>query len=125
MLNLSAETIENCLTPTEIIEAVRAGIIKCEKGIYDVPTRMHLEGEGIINLVMPATGKDYFCTKLVSVVPSNPQRNLPMILGTVVLSKMETGETVALMDAPMITACLLYTSPSPRDQRGSRMPSSA
>ena len=25
----------------------------------------------------------------------------------------------------MATACLLYTSPSPRDQRGSRMPSSA
>ena len=24
-----------------------------------------------------------------------------------------------------ITPCLLYTSPSPRDQRGSRMPSSA
>ena len=24
-----------------------------------------------------------------------------------------------------ITSCLLYTSPSPRDQRGSRMPSSA
>ena len=27
--------------------------------------------------------------------------------------------------APTIWACLLYTSPSPRDQRGSRMPSSA
>ena len=26
---------------------------------------------------------------------------------------------------PNYTACLLYTSPSPRDQRGSRMPSSA
>ena len=25
----------------------------------------------------------------------------------------------------MVRACLLYTSPSPRDQRGSRMPSSA
>ena len=25
----------------------------------------------------------------------------------------------------MINSCLLYTSPSPRDQRGSRMPSSA
>ena len=24
-----------------------------------------------------------------------------------------------------VAACLLYTSPSPRDQRGSRMPSSA
>ena len=27
--------------------------------------------------------------------------------------------------AVKITDCLLYTSPSPRDQRGSRMPSSA
>ena len=25
----------------------------------------------------------------------------------------------------LVMACLLYTSPSPRDQRGSRMPSSA
>ena len=25
----------------------------------------------------------------------------------------------------LVTSCLLYTSPSPRDQRGSRMPSSA
>lgn len=104
MLNLSAEVIEHSLTPVEIIEAVKIGIIKCESGIYEVPTRIHLEGPGITNLVMPATGEDYFCTKLVSVVPSNPQRNLPMILGTVILSKMETGETVALMDAPMITA---------------------
>ena len=28
-------------------------------------------------------------------------------------------------DDAMLLACLLYTSPSPRDQRGSRMPSSA
>ena len=31
-----------------------------------------------------------------------------------------TAEEIAPLDA-----CLLYTSPSPRDQRGSRMPSSA
>ena len=30
-----------------------------------------------------------------------------------------------LMPPTLITYCLLYTSPSPRDQRGSRMPSSA
>ena len=33
----------------------------------------------------------------------------------------ERGES----DVYFLTACLLYTSPSPRDQRGSRMPSSA
>ena len=30
-----------------------------------------------------------------------------------------------MMNLGLITPCLLYTSPSPRDQRGSRMPSSA
>ena len=29
------------------------------------------------------------------------------------------------IDGPVVCDCLLYTSPSPRDQRGSRMPSSA
>ena len=28
-------------------------------------------------------------------------------------------------ETPLLLICLLYTSPSPRDQRGSRMPSSA
>ena len=32
---------------------------------------------------------------------------------------------VQVLDLPYLMACLLYTSPSPRDQRGSRMPSSA
>ena len=34
------------------------------------------------------------------------------------------GEEPGLMDTQQ-QVCLLYTSPSPRDQRGSRMPSSA
>ena len=32
---------------------------------------------------------------------------------------------VRLLDPGITQGCLLYTSPSPRDQRGSRMPSSA
>ena len=36
-----------------------------------------------------------------------------------------TGELRALLSMPTYDGCLLYTSPSPRDQRGSRMPSSA
>ena len=32
---------------------------------------------------------------------------------------------VFFVESVLLTACLLYTSPSPRDQRGSRMPSSA
>ena len=40
--------------------------------------------------------------------------------------RRQTIVTVAVVIAVgMAAICLLYTSPSPRDQRGSRMPSSA
>ena len=37
----------------------------------------------------------------------------------------DNGQLVSAKDSAVIFICLLYTSPSPRDQRGSRMPSSA
>ena len=39
-------------------------------------------------------------------------------------SQVEMNSGIQFYDG-ITTACLLYTSPSPRDQRGSRMPSSA
>ena len=44
----------------------------------------------------------------------------------VVSTQGADGSSLALIEAlDLHSACLLYTSPSPRDQRGSRMPSSA
>ena len=40
-------------------------------------------------------------------------------------SALGDGRNVAGDTSVLVTSCLLYTSPSPRDQRGSRMPSSA
>ena len=58
----------------------------------------------------------------------NPDMDLPnlqfwncMDYGVVAVQKQFVGS----MDYELYTRCLLYTSPSPRDQRGSRMPSSA
>ena len=39
--------------------------------------------------------------------------------------RWQTGSTWSFKDITLLNDCLLYTSPSPRDQRGSRMPSSA
>ena len=48
----------------------------------------------------------------------------PHIKTVIVLKKWISRETfVTILE--FIYTCLLYTSPSPRDQRGSRMPSSA
>ena len=40
-------------------------------------------------------------------------------------SKDPLPETESIWTLPDLTSCLLYTSPSPRDISGSRMPSSA
>ena len=54
---------------------------------------------------------------------------LPMIVAGWIWSSIHYGNTgqgwyIGLMWS-LAGTCLLYTSPSPRDQRGSRMPSSA
>ena len=63
--------------------------------------------------------------------------NLPLDLVQSVLKPEKTSENIAIgLDTrgrdfsvegllDLLKVCLLYTSPSPRDQRGSRMPSSA
>ena len=66
--------------------------------------------------------------------------DVPLVMGVEVKRNMEPGtieldqgkytrsviERFEMSDCnPVYTTCLLYTSPSPRDQRGSRMPSSA
>ena len=57
--------------------------------------------------------KDYYCDKAES--------------GTVVLVEKPDGAKILVVpqNPNDLNYCLLYTSPSPRDQRGSRMPSSA
>ena len=41
------------------------------------------------------------------------------------IQALATADFVEAADVNQDSDCLLYTSPSPRDQRGSRMPSSA
>ena len=47
------------------------------------------------------------------------------MLGGILIKNEVIQETTAAYYSGMFITCLLYTSPSPRDQRGSRMPSSA
>ena len=48
-----------------------------------------------------------------------------IVTGTVLSGRLEKNSEIDVFPGDDIGICLLYTSPSPRDQRGSRMPSSA
>ena len=104
MEHISAKVLQSMFSPKEVIQIVTNGILDFAHGNYRIPDRSHIHRGESTNLIMPAFGKDYFCTKLISVDPQNHKINLPVISGILILNKDQTGETLVTMDAPMITA---------------------
>ena len=98
------ERILNEISNLEVIQALRNGLVEIDKGAYQVPDRMHLDMNNGTYLVMPALNEHYCCTKLVSVIPGNRDRGLPLIQGFVLLTSQSDGRSLALLDAPVITA---------------------
>ena len=112
---VTAEDIETALSYPALVDvlrdAFRAGMI--------APLRHHhtiaLEGgrPDATLLLMPAwtasapgaeTAGRYIGVKTVSVFPGNRDRELPAVQGAFLLFSAETGEPLALMDAPRLTA---------------------
>ena len=56
---------------------------------------------------------------------SHPTKGLRRAAVALVVVDVRVRPDIYSMDYDPSMSCLLYTSPSPRDQRGSRMPSSA
>jgi len=70
-----------------------------------VPPRLvqPLPGGGSL-FVMPATDRQAAITKLITFVASNPARGLPTIQGDIVVFDVHTGQRLALLDGPTVTA---------------------
>jgi ornithine cyclodeaminase len=71
----------------------------------DVPPRIvqPLHGGGSL-FVMPAADAQVAITKLISFIPSNAQRGLPTIQGDIVVFDVQTGQRLAVLDGPTVTA---------------------
>ena len=100
---------------------------------------------------MPVAGKNLFKTKAATIdISENATTSTivetdGLLVSGIIFPAAMTGSTVTFLVSSTnsggsfkalketdgtsvsytVSACLLYTSPSPRDQRGSRMPSSA
>ena len=84
------------------------------------PLETSIQSEGFEIDLGDRTFDEY--ERLVVTAPLDPLRSMTMI-DTPGTASLSTDVTAKSLD--FLTPCLLYTSPSPRDQRGSRMPSSA
>ncbi|MFB6082044.1 MAG: ornithine cyclodeaminase family protein [Halanaeroarchaeum sp.] len=114
---LPGATVRSVLDLEEVLDVIDDAFAKQGAGAVERPERPHYPvGVGLdeaepdsamgTGLVMPAYihGAEYFATKLVSVHPDNPGRNLPTINAQIVVNDAETGVPVAVMDGTDITS---------------------
>jgi ornithine cyclodeaminase len=127
MRYLSSQDLADLLSPAQVIGTIEHGLGDYAARKAIVPIRQHTDfGESTL-LTMPAIGNKVFGTKVVSVVPSNASRNLPVIHGLMILSDKSTGVPLVVMDAAMLTAqrtgaigalAVKYTTPPEMDCLG-------
>ena len=99
------------LSPQQTAAALPYGLLarEIEALLQDasvlVPPRIvqALHGGGSL-FVMPAADARVAITKLISFIPGNAQRGLPTIQGNIVVFDVQTGQRIALLDGPTVTA---------------------
>ncbi len=104
MLVLSEADIARALTPAHTIAAVESALRALHAGTSQVPERQHIAWDENTLLTMPSFSASAMGIKLVSVVPGNTARGLPVTNGLMVLNDRATGLPVALLNAAALTA---------------------
>lgn len=104
MLILDGSQMTSLLSLQQVIAAVEQSMIAYEQNEVLAPQRMHLDHEQNTLLCMPSWGSRYFGTKLVTVMPGNKQKGLPVTNGAMLLNDGDTGVPLAILQASKLTA---------------------
>lgn len=104
ILVVSRADLSGLLTPRQVITAVETALQFQAAGSTASPKRLHVHWAGNTLLTMPAAAPGSVGIKIVSVVPRNADRGLPVTNGIMILNDSESGLPFALMDAAELTA---------------------
>jgi ornithine cyclodeaminase/alanine dehydrogenase-like protein (mu-crystallin family) len=104
MIYLTETDILKAATIDEMLDAIEASLRIYEKKEFHMPQRLHVDHEDDVLLLMPCFTKDYFGTKVVTLFPDNPAKNVPVLNGIMVLNDSQTGVPLALLNGPALTA---------------------
>src|SRR5215218_4855880 len=98
------EAVLTLVSPGEAIERVRAGFVAYAHGDWQMPAKTYVQVPNGDFRAMPAQGGGLAILKWITSFPGNPERGLPVVQGVISVSKAETGEPLALIDARAVTA---------------------
>ena len=108
MLVLSETQVQSLIDIDELIAALEHAHIQYSTGKAVMPVRLVVPLPQIQGRItsMPGFLSDdqALAMKVVTYFQENPKKNLPAILGTILLFSSETGKLIAVMDGSYITA---------------------
>lgn len=104
MIYLTEKDILKAVSFNDLLDAIEASMYIYEKKEFHMPQRLHIDHEENTLLLMPCFTRDCFGTKLVSLFPQNPKKNIPVLTGIMVLNDAQTGLPLALLNGPALTA---------------------
>jgi len=108
LLYLSAADLRRALPMRAAIDAMRDAFGQLSRGDVTLPTRLRLDAraEHGAALIMPchSSAEKMFSLKMVTVFDDNPQRGLPLVQATVLLTDGATGTPLAVVDGASLTA---------------------
>ncbi len=99
------DEVIGAVPPATAITEVRTAFIKHATGDWTMPPKVYLHSPPYGDFrAMPASGDGLALLKWVTSFPENPQRGLPVVTGTILISDATTGEWLALIDGRSVTA---------------------
>jgi len=106
LLHLDDTAVREHLRLEPLIAGMREALIELSAGRVLQPLRtvMDIPSEQGLLFIKPVLTPQVLATKLITLMPRNPERGLPTLLATVVLMDPHTGRTLAVMDATWLTA---------------------
>lgn len=104
MLVLSEDDLIGLLPPLQIVAAAEAALRAQEAGHVVAPKRLHMQWDSNTLLTMPAAAEGGLGVKVISVVPGNTARGVPVTNGMMILNDSQTGIPLAIMNAAALTA---------------------
>ena len=102
---LDHDAVLAAVSPREAIDRTRDAFLRHRRGEWLMPAKVYLEAPPHGDFrAMPALGGGLAILKWISSFPSNPARDLPTVLGILLVSDAETSEPIAMLDARSVTA---------------------
>ena len=100
---IGSEAVLAAVSPGEAIERTRLAFERHAAGEWEMPAKVYLDSPPGDFRAMPARGDGLAIVKWVTSFPANPGRGLPVVVGVIVVSDAETGETLAVIDGRSVT----------------------